>query len=237
MCQSQIKAAQLIQRRYREFNKKERINKVIDLLKRKDWSCLYLLCRTFGNTLDKNSMKAIKGRIFEVFIQYCDPDCIHVDESGFDITILGIKIEIKTGKSLLLTNVGGVLKKNVTFRFKNSNGSGKMKISDFNTADIYLLINTANTYAIAYVEKETVLKNIKKEKIGDLDAKIPNEVINVLHIGNNEVSKQFNSVKNIELNLDQIFMQIIKSVVNSIWKSQDIKKNLKKCLIDISNNL
>ena len=236
MYHSNIRDIQLIQRTFRRYSRSVRIDKVINILKGKDWSCLYSLCRTFGNTLDSNSMKALKGRIFEIFIQYCDEDCVHVDETGFDITINGIKIEIKTGKSILLTNIGGVLKKNITFRFKNSNGSGKMKISDDNTADIYLLINTSNSYAIAYVKKETVLHNLKKEQIGDLDAKIPNEFVNLLYISNREICKHVEDL-DCEINLNSIFVQIIRCIINSIWKKRNTKEDLKKCLVEISNNL
>ena len=61
--------------------------------------------RSFGNTLNANDMKAMKGKAYEYLIQNSLPMLEHVDQPGYDLRCreTGVKIEVKSKHDLLLT--------------------------------------------------------------------------------------------------------------------------------------
>ena len=202
---------------------------LIQILNQKDWSKLLVFQQCYGNSLNENCMKALKGKINEIFISESEDDIFHVDENGYDLKYKDIKIECKYSKDLILTGIGRDKKKNTSFRFKNSNGGGKIILNDENTADIYLLIQQD---AIAYVMKEDVLSNITGTS--DLTAKIPSEKINLIYKSDHSVLLQDGPIL---LNLPMIIERIMKCVSRSIWDGSDIRESLKNCLISIANEL
>ena len=105
------------------------------------WSAITGIYRSFGNTLNANDMKAMKGKVYEYLVQNSLPTLEHVDQPGYDLLCreTDVKIEVKSSHDLLLTQVGRELKRNITFKFKNSNGGGEMELTEENTADIYIL--------------------------------------------------------------------------------------------------
>ena len=120
------------------------------------------------------------------------------------------------------------LKKNIGFRFKNSNGSNEMKLTLSNTASIYVLVQRD---AIGWCDGYDVITNIKKKK-GDLDVKTC-EKINLMWKNSTNVEK----IDIPELNLSDIINQIFTCVTTSIWKNEDWRIGLKTCLRGISEKL
>ena len=127
---------------------------------------------------------------------------------------------------MLLTS-GRNLKKNIEFRIKNSNGSRTIKLNRGNTADIYILIQRD---AIAYVKGYNVLKCL--HGVGDLDAKIPKNVIDLIWKLDTNIT-----ISNGVFNLSNLITDIYKCICNSIWENKDWKENLKICLHNIADNL
>ena len=201
---------------------------VIRLLKEKtNWIKLIELYNIFGESLNTNDMKFLKGKLYEYFVSSSNKIFVHVDQIGYDIIYKGIKIEIKFSQEMLLTKKRN-LKKTIKFRCKNSNGSKKMTLNNTNTAHIYILIQRD---AISYTTGYTVIKYLSGD--GDLDAKIPNEHVNILWKSDDNIN-----IKKIgDLDISNIISRIYNCVCNAIWKNIDWKKDLKPCLIKIANNL
>ena len=194
------------------------------------WSVIKRLYNSYGNTLNSNDMKAMKGKTNEFFVEASLGNLEHVDKLGYDLVsrATGIKVEVKSCHNLLLTQVGRKLRKNITFRFKNSNGSNKMDINENNTADIYILLQQD---AIAMTTREHVLPNIHGS--GDLTAKVPSDSIELLYSSPQAVQLPENPI----VNLPEIIKKIMKCVTVAIWNDIDIKTQLKNCLYDIADNL
>jgi len=184
----------------------------------------------FGNTLNSNDMKAIKGKVNELLVEKCLPSLKHVDQPGYDLLCkeTGVKIEVKSAHNLLLTQGGRNIKKNITFRFKNSNGSSHMELNEENTADIYILVQQDG---IAMTTRENVLSNITGH--GDLTAKIPKDLVELLYKSEQSVQIQENPV----VNLPEIIKKILDCVTVGIWNGIDIREQLKQCLRDIADDL
>ena len=220
-------AAIIIQKIYRGYN--SRLKTVINLIKGNgsEWSKLLLVYDIFGETLNANDMKTMKGKLYEIFFSQKSKLFNHVDRVGYDVICMGIKIEIKFKQTMLLTNKRN-LQKTITFRCKNSNGSNSMNISKGNTAHIYVLLQRD---AVGYVRGNDVLKNL--HGVGDLDAKIPNNYVNLI----------WKSEKNIEINnnayfnLSVIITELYQCICNSIWKDLNWRDELRQCLYSIAYTL
>lgn len=193
------------------------------------WSAITGIYRSFGNTLNANDMKAMKGKAYEYLIQNSLPTLEYVDQPGYDLRCreTGIKIEVKSKHDLLLTG-GRNLKKNITFRLKNSNGSNQMSLNEENTADIYILLQQD---AIAMTTRESILTNISGT--GDLTAKIPKESVELLYQSPEPVQLPENPV----VNLPEIIKKIMRCVTVGIWNGSDIREQLKECLHQIADDL
>ena len=193
------------------------------------WSAITGIYRSFGNTLNANDMKAMKGKAYEYLIQNSLHTLEYVDQPGYDLRCreTGIKIEVKSKHDLLLTG-GRNLKKNITFRLKNSNGSNQMSLNEENTADIYILLQQD---AIAMTTRESILTNISGT--GDLTAKIPKESVELLYHSLEPVQLPENPV----VNLPEIIKKIMRCVTVGIWNGSDIREQLKECLHQIADDL
>jgi hypothetical protein len=194
------------------------------------WSAITGIYRSFGNTLNANDMKAMKGKVYEYLVQNSLPTLEHVDQPGYDLLCreTGVKIEIKSSHDLLLTRNGRELKRNITFRFRNSNGSNRMELTEENTADLYILLQQD---AIAITTRENVLSNITGS--GDLTAKIPKESVELLYQSPEPVQLPENPV----VNLPEIIKKIMRCVTVGIWNGSDIREQLKECLHQIADDL
>jgi hypothetical protein len=222
-----FKHATLIQKIWRGYI--TRLKKVINIIETNinDYNKLIKFYGIFGESLNSNDMKSMKGKCYEIFYTHKSKLFKHVDKVGYDITCLGIKIEHKFGQGMLLTEGGRELKKNITFRCKNSNGSGEMELNRSNTAHLYVLTQRD---AIAYVHSNHVLNNLKGK--GDLNAIIPKEHVKLLW--KNDVNI---NIKNGEFNLSNLINDIFHCISKSIWENNDWKKELKICLYNIADNL
>ena len=85
---------------------------------------------------------------------------------------------------MILSEKKRELKKNIGFRFKNSNGSNEMKLTLSNTASIYVLVQRDAVDGVMVID---VITNIKKRK-GDLDVKTC-EKINLMWKNSTNVEK------------------------------------------------
>tara|TARA_Y100000996_G_scaffold414873_1_gene407151 strand:- start:83 stop:760 length:678 start_codon:yes stop_codon:yes gene_type:complete len=216
-----------IQKTFRGYNSRK--NTVLNIIKGnpEEWSNLIILYGVFGESLNENDMKFMKGKLYEIFFSKKSKLFKHVDLEGYDIICMGIKIEIKFKQTMLLTNKRN-LQKTITFRCKNSNGSNSMNISKVNTAHIYILLQRD---AIGYVMGIDVLKYL--HGIGDLDAKIPNKYVNLIW----KYEKNIEINNNVPFNLSVIITEIYKCICNSIWNNLDWRNELRHCLYSIAYNL
>ena len=211
------------------------IEKVVEILKSIDWKVLESVYNTFGNSLNSNDMKNLKGKVYEIFVTHSHVSLLHVDKIGYDIiTINGVKIEIKTSINMFrnLGQKSTSLKKTIGFRFKNSNGSNKIKIDQSNTADIYILIQSAGTVGIGYILVDVLKKNIPDQN-GDLDAKIPNEFINMLYLNDKESTPP----EEIIVNIPNIINRLLNTSIQSIWSGININKALSEELHKLGDEL
>lgn len=214
-----------IQKHYRSYLSRKKI--VIDIIKKIDWKILIELYNIVGESLNENDMKFMKGKLYELFVVNSHKHFVHVDKTGCDITCLGIKIEHKFKQELLLTKKRD-LKPNIDFRFKNSNGSNKTKLSLNNTSSIYILTQRDS---IAYTTRDIVIKGLKGKS--DLEAKIPSELVNIIWKNNTNVE----IVKEPQINISNIITMIYNCICKSLWNNKDYKIELKKCLHEIADNL
>tara|TARA_B100000405_G_scaffold298276_1_gene255079 strand:- start:247 stop:1086 length:840 start_codon:yes stop_codon:yes gene_type:complete len=219
-------AATVLQTIYRGY--KARYNTVLKLINgnSNEWNKLIELYNIFGETLNANDMKFMKGKLYEIFFSEKSKLFKHVDRTGYDILCLGIKIEIKFKQKMLLTNQRN-LQRSITFRCKNSNGSGEMYISKKNTADIYILLQRD---AIGYCKGYYVREHLKGT--GDLDAKIPNQFVNLIWTAPNNIQ-----INNGEFNLSEIITQIYQCICKSVWSNLNWRNELRQCLYTIADSL
>ena len=219
-------AATIIQKYYRRY--KTHLNTVLRIIQdnQEDWNKLIDLYNIFGETLNENDMKFMKGKLYEIFFSEKSKLFKHVDRTGYDVLCLGMKIEIKFKQNMLLTNQRN-LKTRITFRCKNSNGSGEINISNENTADMYILLQRD---AIGYCKGYYVRKYLKGK--GDLDAKIPNQFVNLIWVAPNNIQ-----ITNGEFNLSEIITQIYQCICNSLWSNLNWRNELRQCLYNIANSL
>ena len=219
-------AATFLQKIYRGY--KTRYNTVLKLINgnSNEWNKLIELYNIFGETLNANDMKFMKGKLYEIFFSEKSKLFKHVDRTGYDILCLGIKIEIKFKQKMLLTNQRN-LQRSITFRCKNSNGSGEMYISKKNTADIYILLQRD---AIGYCKGYYVREHLKGT--GDLDAKIPNQFVNLIWTAPNNIQ-----INNGEFNLSEIITQIYQCICKSVWSNLNWRNELRQCLYTIADSL
>lgn len=201
-----------------------------------DWSPVCRIIQTYGGTLNSPDMRAIKGKIYEDFVSKAMPSLDHVDREGYDIQCrdTNMKIEVKSAHHLLLTKVQRQLKTNITFRLKNSNGSGQINLNEDNTADIYILIQQD---AVAFTTREYVLANMSSPNGGDIDAKIPQEYIELLYKADEALQVPEQPNINLSINLPEIINLIISCVNVAIWNGGDIRSQVRNCLHEIADNL
>lgn len=215
----------IIQKNIRSYLSRKKI--VIDIIKKIDWKKLLELYNIFGESLNENDMKFMKGKLYELFTVNAHNCFVHIDMTGCDITCLGIKIELKFQQEMLLTKKRN-LKKTITFRCKNSNGSNGAPLSTNNTSSIYILIQRD---AIAYVNRHIVINNLRGTS--DLDAKIPSDLINIIWKNDNNVE----IVNSPQINISNIITKIYNCICKSLWNNLDWKQELKICLYNIADNL
>lgn len=225
--EEKYRIAVIIQKNVRSFLCRKRI--VIKILETIDWSKLIDLYNIFGESLNGNDMKFMKGKLYEIFVSTSHKCFNHVDKIGYDLTCLGIRVEMKFSQYMLLSEKRRDLKKHISFRFKNSNGSNKMNLTLSNTASIYILVQRD---AVGWCDGHDVITNIKKNK-GDLDVKVPSEKIKIMWKNSKNVEK----VDTPAFNLSDIINQIYTCITTSIWKNEDWKIGLKECLKRISDGL
>ena len=172
-----------------------RLRTVLKLIEmdKNDYNKLIKLYDIFGESLNSTDMKSMKGKSYEIFYAHKSKLFKHVDKVGYDITCLGIKIEHKFEQKMLLTDGGRVFQKNITFRCKNSNGSGEIELNRSNTAHLYVLTQRD---AIAYSTRDIVIQGLKGKS--DLEAKIPSELVNIIWKNNFATSE--NAVKKFRIN-------------------------------------
>ena len=205
---------------------------MIGRLRGVDWSPICNIYRTYGRTLNANDMLAMKGKVYEYFVSNSLPSLVHVDQLGYDIQCseTNVKVEVKSSHNLLLTNKRRVLKKTITFRMKNSNGSGEMSLNEENTADIYILVQQD---AVAFTTREYVLANMSAPNGGDIEAKIPNEYVELLYKADEPVQLPEQPT----INLPEIIKSIISCVNVALWNNKDIREQLRNCLHQIADDL
>ena len=202
---------------------------MIVILNNITWDKLLDVYKTFGETLNANNMKFVKGTIYELFCVLSDENIKYVNKDGYDCLYKNkIKIEIKFTQNMLLTKKNKEIKNIISFRFKNSRGNNKIILDETNTADIYILIQRE---AIGYVLKNDVITHLKGQK--DLDAKIPNKFIKMLYKYDNNI----NEIDFDIINISKIQYNMLNNILYSIWHELDIKKELKECLYKIADNL
>lgn len=221
-----IDACILIQRIWRGFSDRKRT--VIRILNIVDWSLLLTIYTVFGESLNSNDMKPMKGKLYEIFVAKCNSNFIHVDQIGYDLLCLGIRVESKFTQNMLLTDKGRGIKKNVTFRCKNSNGSNIMSLSLSNTACIYILIQRD---AIGWVNGYNVKNNV--QGTGDLDAKVPGNLIHLLWKNETNIIVQESPL----FDLPGMINYILSCICKAVWMNRNWKEELKKCLYNIADNL
>lgn len=221
-----IDSSILIQRVWRGFSDRKR--SVIRILNNVDWSLLLDLYKVFGESLNSNDMKPMKGKLYEIFVAKCNSNFIHVDQNGYDLLCLGIRIESKFTQNLLLTDKGRGIKKNITFRYKNSNGSNIMSLSLLNTAGIYILIQRD---AIGWVDGYDVKNNV--QGTGDLDARIPGNLIHLLWKNDTNIMVQENPL----FDLPYMINHIYSCICEALWMNMNWKEELKNCLYRIADSL
>ena len=83
-------AATFLQKIYRGY--KTRYNTVLKLINDNSnrWNKLIDLYNIFGETLNANDMKFMKGKLYEIFFSEKSKLFKHVDRTGYDILCLGI---------------------------------------------------------------------------------------------------------------------------------------------------
>lgn len=211
------------------------LDAMISKIRAIDWSPICRIFQTYGKTLNSNDMKAMKGKVYEDFISKAIPSFDHVDQIGYDIRCrdTNLKIEVKSGHDSILqksTRNRHLKKKTITCRMKNSNGSGPMKINEDNTADIYILVQQD---AVAFTTREYVLAHMHAEHGGDIEAKIPNEYVELLYRSDEAVQVPENPT----INLSEIINRIISCINVAIWNGGDIRSQVRNCLHEIADNL
>ena len=219
-------ATTIIQKYYRRYN--ARLNTVLRIIQgnKEDWNKLINLYNIFGETLNENDMKFMKGKLYEIFFSEKSKLFKHVDMKGYDILCLGIKIEIKFKQTMLLTGQRN-LQKTITFRCKNSHGSNEMNISKKNTADIYILFQRD---AIGYIKGYNVRKRL--HGTGDLEAKVPKQYVNPIWSAPNNIQ-----INNGEFNLSGTITQIYQCICKSVWSNLNWRNELRQCLYTIADSL
>ena len=100
-------------------------------------------------------------------------------------------------------------------------------ISKKNTADIYILLQRD---AVGYVNGTDVLRNL--HGVGDLDAKIPNQFVNLIWTAPNNIQ-----INNGEFNLSEIITQIYQCICKSVWSNLNWRNELRQCLYTIADSL
>ena len=113
---------------------------------------------------------------------------------------------------------------------KNSNGSGEMSLNEENTADIYILVQQD---AVAFTTREYVLANMSAPNDGDIEAKIPNEYVELLYKADEPVQLPEQPT----INLPEIIKSIISCVNVALWNNKDIREQLRNCLHQIADDL
>ena len=209
----------------------ENIQLVMNRLRAVDWTPIHRIYPTYGNTLNENSMKTMKGRIAELFVQKSLPTLDHVDQTGYDLICneTNVKIEVKSQHNLLLTPGNREIRDIIKFRFKNSRGNNRMTLDETNTADIYVLLQQD---AIGITTREFVLGH-RREVSDGIDARIPNDYIELLYQTDEAVQLPEEPV----VNLPDIIKSIMLCVNSCIWNGEDIREQLRKCLHDIADTL
>jgi len=216
----------IIQKNVRGYLSRKEL--VIRLLREGDWGKLPIIYRIFGESLNKNDMKHMKGKLYELFVSSANRYFKHVDQIGYDITCFGIRIEHKFTQDLLLTEKSRQVRKNISFRCKNSNGSNEMELSRLNTASIYILTQRD---AIGFVYGYDVLNHLQGS--GDLDAKIPSEFVHLLW----KKEEQVDTNQGHQIDISDIITKIFTCISYSVWNAEDWKASLKACLYKIADDL
>ena len=176
-------------------------------------------------------MKAMKGRVAEIFVQGSLPTLELVDAIGYDLICneTNVKIEVKSQHNLLLTPGNREIRDIIKFRFKNSRGNNRMTLDETNTADIYVLLQQD---AIGITTREFVLGH-RREVSDGIDARIPNDYIELLY----QTDEAVQLPEEPAVNLPDIIKSIMLCVNSCIWNGGDIREQLSECLHNIAYNI
>ena len=209
----------------------ENIQLMMDRFRAVDWTLIYKIYPTYGNTLNENTMKPMKGRVAEFFVQRSLPTLEFVDAIGYDLICneTNVKIEVKSEHDLLLTPKRRDLKAHITFTFKNSRGDNAMTLDETNTADIYVLLQQD---AIAITTRDQVCAYLKVHR-ADIKARIPNDYIDLLY----RTPQAVQLPEEPAVNLPDIIKSIMLCVNSCIWNGGDIREQLSECLHNIAYNI
>jgi hypothetical protein len=136
-----------------------------------DFNALFSIVRSVNKDLKLNDrmFRFIKGRLIELAISECTTNIRYVDKIGYDIEIFDfpsysgsvIKIEIKSGISMVYTRKTGRLKTNTSLiRLNNSIGEAK----NLNLKCDYLLL--IDLHSLYLVEPKVINKYAVNKKDG-----------------------------------------------------------------------
>jgi len=127
-------------------------NEIVDNLKSWDWNLFFKVSNKLGNQFNQPSWRMMKGEVICTALEVCSKGkALYVDEKGYDLIVDNSKIEVKTEKNIIKTNLD-----TKSIQLKNTRG----QIQQFEKSFDYLLIaNTSPTYIAALTNWETVYKN------------------------------------------------------------------------------
>ena len=148
---------------------------------------MFNLIDSLGSKLNDNSGKFAKGRFMEQVLCRTIPDCVHVDQIGYDLQTPDRKIEVKSQQGCLYTGKRGEQKEKTSFiRIKNFKGEGNITIEETcSYCDEYYFIDTLSptTYSLAKIESHKLLDSEIaewKSKTDGLDVQIKTQYLDFL---------------------------------------------------------
>lgn len=142
---------------------------------------------SLGSKLNDSSGKFAKGRFMEQVLCNTIPDCLHVDQVGYDLQTPDKKIEVKSQQGCLFTEKKGEQKKKTSsIRIKNFNGEGNISVEETcSLCDEYYFIDTLSptTYSLAKIASSKLLDSEVAQwsaKSDGLDVQIKTQYLDFL---------------------------------------------------------
>ena len=150
-------------------------------------------------TLNDEQWRFIKGYIIELATEYSsNKELSYVGEHHRDFIwkILNLDVELKTFTSGTFYKKNGKLRKSFQFKLTNSNGTNnKNELTEDLICDIVIFIAQDG---VAFVDKQTVIKNLKKNGDGFSLTVMNNDLIEVTGKMNVTEKKQIDFKKVIQ---------------------------------------